>query len=61
MEIGMPKQLIMLMVGLVIFAWFVIGERFLEKFLILLVLVGLYVGYMLLTGASIQDIFSIFQ
>ncbi len=63
MQFTMPKELIFILVGLVIGAWFVVGENmsFFEKLFALIVIVAVYVGFMLLTGASLNDILAIFK
>jgi len=56
---SMPPMLIAVLVLLIIFSWFLIGEEksFGEKVGVLLVFLGLYTGYKMLNGASFQDIF----
>ena len=63
MQISMPKELLYVVIGLVIGAWFVVGEKttFMEKLFALFFIVVLYVGFMLLTGASLEDILAIFK
>jgi len=55
----MPAYLISILILLIIFAWFLIGEEksFIEKITILLIFLGIYAGYMLLNGATLIDIF----
>ena len=63
MGFTMKKELVILLVGMVIGAWFLISEnrKFFEKVMLLLIIVGLYVGIMLLTGASLEDVFSFLE
>lgn len=63
MDIHMPKEMIYIMAGLVIGSWFLIGENmsFLEKLFALVFVVFLYFGFMLFTGASIDDILAVFK
>ena len=63
MQVSMPKELIYVLIGLIIGAWFIVGEKtsFLEKLFALVFIAVLYVGFMLLTGASLEDVFAIFK
>ncbi len=63
MDIHMPKELIYILLGLVVGSWFLIGENMslLEKLFTLVFVVFLYFGFMLFTGASIDDILAIFR
>ena len=53
----MPPFLIVMLVLLIIFAWFVIGEQksFAEKIITLLVFLAVYLTYRLLNGATFQE------
>jgi len=55
----MPPMLIALLVLLVIFAWFLIGDKtsFSEKMTFLLIILSIYAGYRLLRGDSLSQIF----
>jgi hypothetical protein len=51
-------KLIFIGVGLLFFSWFVLVERpsFVEKILIMAFVIGLYVGFRFLTGATLGEI-----
>ena len=55
----MPPFLIGILVLLIIFAWFLVGEEksFGEKLGVILIFVGLYAAYRFLNGDSAKEIF----
>jgi len=52
------RNLIFIGVGLVLFSWFVIGEKrsVWDKIFILVAVVGVYVAYRLMGGATMEQI-----
>jgi len=55
----MPPALVGVLMLLILFAWFLIGEEksFGEKLGTLLIFLGLYAGYRFLNGASVKEVF----
>jgi hypothetical protein len=55
----MPPILIGVLVLLIIFAWFIVGEEksFGEKLGVLLIFVGLYAAYRFLNGSNAKEVF----
>ena len=60
MEFIMKKEMLLLLAGMLLGAWFLISENrsFVEKITLLLVVAALLIGFLFLTGASIEDVFS---
>jgi|WetSurSiteA1Bulk_404760.scaffolds.fasta_scaffold594378_2 hypothetical protein len=54
----MPPQLLIISVILILGAWFLLGEKrsFLEKLILLLGLLFVYIAYRLMSGATPQDL-----
>ena len=62
LEKNMPSEIIIILAVLLLGSWFLIGETktFWEKLGIVLVLAAIYVGYRLITGATLADLLTPF-